>query len=83
MKNIVFLIRGFMSGLDLRDSNRRFPLKSTTSGNVLCVFTRATFLLHTCESSFQNVAVAHDFSENSAPYANLLQQLLIKPMQNT
>ena len=57
-----------------------FPLKSTTSRNVLGVITRTTFLLHACESSFQNVAVASDFLQNSAPHARMLLQLPIKQM---
>ena len=57
--------------------------KSAISTNVLEVFTRATFLVYTRDSSSHNVAVANDFLHKSYPRARILLQLSMKPIQNT
>ena len=62
---------------------RRFFTRTSLSENALGVLTRATFPVRTRESTFQNVAVAADFVQNSHPHAKILQRLLIKPTRNS
>ena len=61
---------------------RRFFTRTSLSENALGVLTRATFPVRTRESTFQNVAVAADFIQNSHPHAKISPRLYIKYVEN-